>query len=234
MYKVLGVTLARGGSKGVPRKNLAMINGKPMLAYSIEEALKSKYIYRYVVSSDDDEILDTAREYGAEPIVRPSHLAQDDTPTWDAIFHAITMCEADGEDYDIIADIRCTNPLKTVEDIDGAIEKLIKTGADSVIGVAKLEDHHPYRIKRIFRDRIIDFGGPEPDGFNRQDLKPDAYIRNGSIYVSRRAAFMERIHIRGSDETRPWIMPPERSVNVDTELDLLLVSTLLKRRDAGI
>jgi CMP-N-acetylneuraminic acid synthetase len=209
-----------------------MLDGKPMLAYSVEEALKSEYIDRYVVSSDDEEIRLAAEAYGAETIKRPGHLAQDDTPTWDALRHALLQCEEEDGEYDLVADIRCTNPLKTVDDIDGAISKLIRTGADSVIGVAKLEDHHPYRIKRLFKDRIIDFGGAEPDGFNRQDLKPDAYIRNGSIYISRRAAFMEGVHIRGSDETRPWIMPPERSVNVDTELDLLLVETLLRRRDA--
>ena len=229
---MLTIIPARGGSKGLPRKNIAMLNGKPMLAYSIEEALKSQLINRYVVSTDDEEIRLAAEAYGAETIERPSHLALDDTPTWDALRHALLQCEEEDGEYDLIADIRCTNPLKTAKDIDGAIGKLIRTGADSVIGVAKLEDHHPYRIKRLFKDRILDFGGPEPDGFNRQDLKPDAYIRNGSIYISRRATFMEGVHIRGSDETRPWVMPPERSVNVDTELDLLLVETLLGRRDA--
>jgi CMP-N-acetylneuraminic acid synthetase len=231
MYKVLGVTLARGGSKGVSRKNLADINGKPMLAYSIEEALKSEYINRYVVSSDDAEILETATAYGADVIERPGFLARDDTPSWDAIRHALLQCEDEDEDtYDIIADVRCTNPLKTVEDIDGAIRKLIKTGADSVVGVS--ECTHPYLIKQLFKDRIIDFGGPEPDSYTRQDYSPKAYIRNGSIYVSRRGAFMEQIYIKASDETRPWVMPPEKSVNVNNELDMLLVSALLGRRDA--
>lgn len=231
MYKVLGVTLARGGSKGVPRKNIAMINDKPMLAYSIEEALKSDYISRYVVSSDDEEILEVAKAYGADPIRRPSHLAQDETPSWNAIHHALLQCEEQGgSEYDIIADIRCTNPLKTVEDIDGAISKLIKTGADSVVGVS--ECTHPYLIKQLFKDRIIDFGGPEPESYTRQDYSPKAYIRNGSIYITRRAAFMEHIYIKASEETRPWVMPPEKSVNVNNELDMLLVSTLLRRRDA--
>ena len=230
MYKVLGITLARGGSKGVPGKNIAMLNGKPMLAYSIEEALKSEYIHRYVVSSDDEEILEVAKAYGADVIRRPSNLAQDDTPSWDAVRHALLQCEEQDGEYDLIADIRCTNPLKTVDDIDGAISKLIKTGADSVVGVS--ECLHPYRIKQLFQDRIIDFGGPEPDGYNRQDLHPKSYVRNGSIYITRRAAFMEHIYIKASAETRPWVMPAERSVNVDTELDLLLVETLLRRRDA--
>lgn len=230
MYKVLGITLARGGSKGLPGKNIAEINGKPMIAYSIEEALKSEYISRYVVSSDDDETLAIAREYGAEAIKRPKHLALDSTPSWNAIEHTILQCEVEDDLYDIIADIRCTNPLKTVDDIDGAIAKLISTKADSVVGVS--ECLHPYRIKQLFKDRIVDFGGPEPDGYNRQDLHPRSYVRNGSIYIARRDAFMEHIYIKASDETRPWVMPPERSVNVDTELDMLLASTLLRKRDA--
>lgn len=230
MHKILGITLARGGSKGVRGKNLADINGKPMLAYSIEEALKSKYISRYVVSSDYDPILEIAEARGADIIKRPGHLALDDTPSWDAIYHALLQCEEEDGEYDFIADIRCTNPLKTVEDIDGAIEKLIKTSADSVVGVS--ECLHPYRIKQLFKDRVVDFGGPEPEGYNRQDLYPKSYVRNGSIYIARRAAFMEHIYIKASDETRPWVMPPERSVNVDTELDLLLVSALLGKRDA--
>jgi CMP-N-acetylneuraminic acid synthetase len=231
MYKILGITLARGGSKGVPGKNIAMINDKPMLAYSIEEALKSDYISRYVVSSDDEEILEVAKAYGADPIKRPSHLAQDGTPSWDALYDALLQCEEQlGDTYDIIADIRCTNPLKTINDIDGAISKLIRTRADSVVGVS--ECTHPYLIKQLFKDRIIDFGGPEPESYTRQDYSPQAYIRNGSIYISKRAAFMEHIYIKASEETRPWIMPPERSVNVNTELDLLLVEALIRRRDA--
>jgi len=224
---VLGVTLARGGSKGVPRKNIRTINGKPLLAYTIEEALKSKFINKYVVSTEDKEIANVAHRYGADVINRPEELADDDTPSIDAIKHALIVSEDMWGSFDVVADLRCTNPLKTVEDIDGAIGKLINTGADVVVGVSKLEDHHPSRIKRIFQDRLIDFAWPEDPRGQRQDLKPDAYIRNGSIYIVRASAIMEGIHFLGTDEIRPWIMPLERSVNVDTELDFKLIEVML-------
>jgi len=228
MSRVLGITAVRGGSKGVPGKNIRLINGIPMLAYTILEAKKSRNITRYVVSTDDETIAAVAKQYGAEVQMRPSRLAQDDIPMIDVLQYVTKQCEAEEEEfYEIIADLRCTNPLKTVFDIDGAIEKLQLTGADGVIGVNKLDDHHPARIKRVFQDRIIDFAWPEPVSGLRQDLKPDAFIRNGSIYVVLRDALMDGILLQGSDNLRPWYMPLERSVNVDTELDFVLVEAIL-------
>ncbi len=229
MRRVLGVTCARGGSKGVPGKNIRLLAGKPLLAHTIEEALKSKLIDRYVVSTDSAEIAEVARRYGADVVNRPAELAQDGTPTLDALLHALRVCDGDGTGgYHVVADLRATNPLKTVDDIDGAIHKLFATDSDCVVGVCKLDDHHPARIKRIINDALVDFW-PETSG-NRQDLKPDAYIRNGSIYVSWAAALMQGVHFMGSDKIRPWIMPPERSVNVDSELDILLIEAILKGR----
>lgn len=199
-----------------------------MLAYTIREALLSEHISRYVVSTDSKEIAAVAREYGAEVQMRPAKLAQDDSPMIDVLQHVVRQCEAEeGELYDIVADLRCTNPLKTVRDIDGAIAKLIKTRADGVIGVTKLDDHHPARIKRVFQDRLIDFAWPEPPAGLRQELRPDAFIRNGSIYIVLRDALMDGVLMQGSDDLRPWYMPLERSVNVDTELDFILVEALL-------
>lgn len=228
--RVLGITAARGGSKGVPGKNIRLLHGVPMLAYTIREAKKSKKITRYVVSTDDDGIASVAREYGAEVQLRPERLAQDDTPMIDVIQYVIRQCEAEeGELYDAVADLRCTNPLKVVSDIDGAIEKLELTGADGVIGVNKLDDHHPARIKRVFQDRLIDFAWPEPKASLRQELQPDAFIRNGSMYIIIREALMNGVLIQGSDNLRPYYMPLERSINVDNELDLLLVEAILGR-----
>lgn len=225
--RVLGVTLARGGSKGVPRKNIKPINDIPLIAYTIREALKSKHINEYVVSTDDSEIATVARSWGAKIILRPGHLADDDTPSIDALQHALQVAEKKWGDFQVVADLRCTNPLKDVGDIDGAIEKFIKTGADVVVGVSKLEDHHPSRIKRIFKDHLIDFAWPEDNRGQRQDLKPDAYIRNGSIYIVRASALEEGIHFLGTDEIRPWVMPLSKSVNVDTELDFKLLEAML-------
>lgn len=225
---VLGVTLARGGSKGVPHKNIRLIAGKPLIAYTVEEALKCTLITEYVVSSDDPEILAVAFEYGAQVIERPAELAQDDTPHLPALVHALDWAEDFyNTHFDAVADLRVTNPFKTALDIDMAIKKLSKTGADCIAGVSKLEDHHPSRIKMIFNDKLIDVW-PEPDEGRRQDLKPDVYIRNGSIYIVRADLLRAGRFFIGSDlDVRPWIMPPERGVNIDTELDFMLAEVML-------
>lgn len=225
---VLAVTLARRGSKSVPRKNIRPILGAPLIAYTIAEAKRSKYITRYIVSTDDEEIRRIAILYGAEaPFLRPAHLAADETPSLPALQHAVAWAEEDeGEEYDYVVELMCTNPMKTVEDIDAVIEKLIATGADSVIGVSKLDDHHPARVKKIVNDRLVEFCVPEPH-VPRQDLKPEAYIRNGSIYAMRRDVLMIHNARYGTENSRPYIMPGERSVNVDTYIDFLLAEILL-------
>ncbi|HLC14614.1 MAG TPA: acylneuraminate cytidylyltransferase family protein [Thermodesulfovibrionia bacterium] len=226
--RVLGVTLARGGSKGVPKKNIRPLAGIPMIAYSIAEAKRSRYIQRFIVSTDDPEIQKVAIEYGAEaPFLRPAHLANDKTPSLPALQHAVDWAEEDeGRDYDYIAELVCTNPMKLAEDIDGAIEKLIATGAESVIGMTRIEDHHPARVKKIVNDRIVDFCMPEPH-IPRQDIRPEAYIRNGSIYTMRRDVLMVRGARYDTEDSRPYMMPLERSVNVDTVLDFYLAEILL-------
>ena len=123
----------------------------------------------------------------------------------------------------------CTNPLKTVEDIDTCIQKLIETGADSVIAVHKLEDHHPIRIKKIIDDRIVDYCLPEVPESRRQDLKPDAYIRSGSIYALKRDELMLYNRRYGTEESRPYFLPEKRAVNVDTEIDVLVAEKLIAK-----
>ena len=228
MSKVLGITLARGGSKGVKDKNIREVGGKPLLVWTIEQALEAT-LDDYVVSTDSARIAAVARRYGAKVIMRPDELATDASPSIDALIHALDMSErAFKTEYDIVADIRNTNPLKTAEDIDGAVDKLIRTGADCVAGCTRLEDHHPSRIKMIVGDRLVPVW-PEPEGGNRQDLTPDCYIRNGSIYAVRVAALREGVFFLGG-VTRPWLMPIERSINIDTELDLMVCDVLLTAR----
>ena len=120
--------------------------------------------------------------------------------------------------------------MKTAEDIDACIQKLIDTGADSVIAVHQLEDHHPIRIKKIVDDKIVDFCLPETPEMRRQDLKPDAYFRSGSIYALKRDHLMIEGQRFGSFNSRPYILPPERAVNVDTEIDFLIAEQLLNNR----
>lgn len=227
--RILGITLARGGSKSVPKKNIRPLLGIPLIAYTIAEAKKSKFITRYIVSTDSEEIKQVAIQYGAEvPFLRPANLATDNATSSDALQHAVDWVEKDeGQQYDFVVELMCTNPMKTVDDIDAAIEKLMDTGADSVIGVNRLEDHHPARIKKIVNDRIVDFCVPETSS-RRQDLTPIAFIRNGSIYAMTRDVLVVRGKRFGTENSRPHVMPEERSINVDTPLDFLIAEILLR------
>lgn len=228
MARILAVTLARGGSKGVPRKNIRPINGVPLIAYTVAEALRSRHITRYVVSTDAEDIREVAIQYGAEaPFLRPADLAGDKVLSLPALQHAVAWCEADeGKPYDYVIELMATNPLKTVDDIDAVLDKLMDTGAESVIGMSLLEDHHPCRVKKIVDDRIVDFCVPEQH-LPRQDLRPRAYIRNGSIYAMRRDVLMQQGIRFGSPDSRPYVMPDERTVNIDTPRDFMLAELIL-------
>ena len=229
--RILGITLARGGSKSVLEKNIRPISGIPLIGYTISEALKSQFLTRYIVSTDSSKIQQLAIKYGAEcPFIRPKELSTDEVSSVSALQHAVDWIEdQEGEAYDFVVELMCTNPMKTVEDIDSSIEKLITTGADSVIAVHVLEDHHPARIKKIVNDKIEDFCIQEVPESRRQDLKPNAYIRSGSIYALKRNHLMIDSRRYGSENSRPYILPVDRAVNVDTEIDFLIAEVLIKK-----
>lgn len=232
MDKVLAVIPARGGSKGVLRKNIRPVNGKPLIAYTIEEALKSKVVSRVIVSTEDPEIADIALRLGADvPFVRPAELAKDQTLMVPVVKHALSFVEAEeGLQYDYVILLQPTAPLRLAEDIDGAFAKLASTGADSVISVCQVDDVHPIRMKKIVDDRIKAFCIEETEGTRRQDL-PAAFMRNGAIYAARRSTLMDKDSLRG-DDSRPYVMPRERSVSIDNELDMKLAAIMLSERSS--
>ena len=227
--RILGLTLARGGSKSIPRKNIKPILGIPLIAYTIAEALRSEWLTRYIVSTDDEEIQQVALQYGAEaPFLRPAEFSTDSSSSVAAMQHAVNWVESqEGIKYDYIVELMCTNPMKTVEDIDSSIEKLVKTEADSVIAMHRLEDHHPIRIKKIVNDKIVDFCLPETPESRRQDLEPEAYVRSGSIYALSRDHLMVESRRYGSVNSRPHILPQERAINIDSEIDFLLAEAMI-------
>ena len=160
----------------------------------------------------------------------PPELARDTSSSVSALQHAVAWAEEnEGVRYDYIVELMCTNPMKTAADIDGVIEKLIATGADSVIGVVQLDDHHPARIKQIVDDRLVDFCVPEVPESRRQDLKPAAYIRSGAIYALKRDVLMAQGRRYGTAESRPYIMTADQSVNIDSEIDFMIAEVLLTR-----
>ncbi|MAJ90240.1 MAG: cytidylyltransferase [Flavobacteriales bacterium] len=231
--KVLGVTLARGGSKSVPLKNNRLISGKPLIFYTIREALKCKLIDDYIVSTDSKVISKISKKFGAViPFVRPKNISKDTSTSVESLQHAVkSMEKIKGYQYDYVVEIMCTNPLKVALDIDSCIAKLKKTKADSVIAVHKLEEHHPSRIKKIVNDKIMDFCVKEKIESRRQDLKPFAYIRSGSIYALKRNHLMTDNKRYGSSNSRPYILPPERAINIDTEADVYLAEKLLSSKN---
>jgi CMP-N-acetylneuraminic acid synthetase len=224
---VLGVIPARGGSKSVPRKNIRLLGHKPLIEYTLCAAKKCSLLSRYVVSTEDVEIAQIVKDLGVEVIERPKELARDDTPTLPVIQHAVRVIEEEiSSNVDYIVILQATSPFRNSEDIRGAIKKLISTKADSVVSVCKLEKFHPWKIKRIVNARLIAYTEEEIEGTRRQDL-PLAYIRNGGIYAVQRDIIMEKNSIFGTD-CRPYIMPPERSVDINNEMDLIFAEALLQ------
>ena len=219
---VLGITLARGGSKRVPRKNIININGKPLIQYTIDEAKKSKYIDHYIVSTDDEEIENFCLSHGTTVYHRER--AEDTQTSADAILEVLEGIKDVSGTPDYIVEIMCTNPLKTFEDIDGVIERIDETKSDTVCSVVRVWDYHPSRVKFIEGNKMKDVY-PEVLESRRQDLTPPAYIRNGSIY----AMTWEQINVKGSrydKDTVPYIMPEERTINIDEPIDLELARLL--------
>ena len=229
--RVLGIVTARGGSRGIPRKNIAPLLGKPLLAYTADAALCAKRLTRVVLSTEDDEIADIGRRCGLEvPFLRPVELAADDTPTIPVLQDVVRRLEKAGERYEFVMTLQPTNPLRLAEDIDGCIKLLEKSGADSVISFVDVGEKHPARMKFISPDgRVTDPPFAEAfEGQRRQEL-PKLYLREGSIYLTRRAVLMEQNSLKGND-CRAWIIPPERYCNVDTPFDLFLAEQMLKYR----
>lgn len=227
--RVLGIVTARGGSKGIPRKNIAPILGKPLLAYTAEAALGARRLTRTILSTDDWEIAEVGAVWGLEvPFMRPAELAGDRTPTIPVLQHAVRYLAEAGEVYDAVLTLQPTNPLRRPADIDGAIDLLEASGADSVISFVDTGEKHPARMKFIKADgRVVDPPFSELfEGQRRQDL-PKLFLREGSIYLTRTSVIMEQNSLKGRD-CRAWIMPEDRACNIDNSFDLFLVEQILR------
>lgn len=216
--KVVGIIPARGGSKGVKNKNIKLLSGKPLIAYTIEAALKSN-LDKVIVTTDSEEIAEVAIKFGAEvPFIRPSELATDKAKALPVIQHALAFLSELGQDFDAVMMLQPTTPFRRVEDINEAINTLHSTGADSVISVVNVQGHHPARMKYLGEDnRLVD-----PDFCEKYENQPRQeleamFIRNGAIYLTR-TEVLNAGSFKG-DHCQAWLMPNELSVNIDTELD---------------
>ncbi|MGC8667503.1 MAG: cytidylyltransferase domain-containing protein [Chthonomonadales bacterium] len=227
--RVLGVITARGGSKGVPRKNLHSLGGKPLLAYTCVAALQSKRLSRVILTTEDDEIARTGRQWGVEvPFLRPMELALDTTPTLPVLQHAVTWLEERGDRYDAVCLLQPTNPLRPPEWIDKCIELLEERRADCVITVLPVPpEYNPHWVYFEHDGCLYLATGEKTPVPRRQDL-PAAFHREGSVYVMRRDVLMEQNSLFG-DCVVGYAVDPSVSVNIDGLEDFERAEELLAK-----
>lgn len=229
MVSTLAVITARGGSKGIPRKNIKDLAGKPLIAYTVEAANASTLLTRCIVSTDDEEIAATARQYGADvPFMRPAELAQDHSTSMEVVQHALNTLRAQGEKYEYLMILQPTSPLRTAADIDACIHIATETGADSVMSMYELEDFSLKKLKRINEEgRILPYLEAEgAESTRRQDANA-VYKRNCAIYLTKTAC-IEHGDLFGAD-SRAYVMPLERSVDINSPVDFELAEFFLQR-----
>jgi len=222
--KVLALITARGGSKGLPGKNIRPLQGRPLIGWSIEAAKSSRHVTRVVVSSEDAEILEVARTQGADtPFVRPAELAGDQTPSMDVVLHALDQLP----EFEWLVLLQPPSPLRLAEDIDGSIERCLVTGAPACVSVCEAASNPWWMFSLDEQGGMHAFLPPEQRPVRRQDLAA-LYDLNGAIYVAR-TAWLRRTRSFLTDETVAYVMPPERSVDIDTLFDFRLAECLLNQ-----
>ena len=218
--KVLALIPARGGSKGLPRKNVRMVGGRPLIAWTIDAARASRYIDRLILSSDDEEIMRAAQEYGCEvPFRRSPELATDECGTMDVVTDALQRCPG----YDWIVLLQPTSPLRTTDDIDGAIRQCATQQASACVSVCQAEQS-PYWMYSIQDGRLKPLLSASAVT-RRQDLPP-LYVLNGAVYVARVPWLVQNPGFLAA-ETVAYPMPATRSLDIDTEQDIRIFELLI-------
>lgn len=231
---ILAVITARGGSVSLPRKNVLPFCGKPLIAYSIDAATAARDagapIDRVVVSTDDAEIADVSRRYGADvPFMRPAKLARSDTPSLPVVQHAVAFCEQErASRYDWILLLQPTSPLRTARDISDALAIAEQPATTSVISVTSAAASHPAKLKLVDNGMLKPYLGTNLQQPARQEFGFEVYKTNGAIYLVRRDVLIEQDSFYGACP-RPLMMPPERSIDIDTLLDFELSEFLYRR-----
>jgi CMP-N-acetylneuraminic acid synthetase len=233
MYKgkrILALIPARGGSKGLPGKNSRKLAGKPLIAWSIEQALASKRIDKLMVSTDDRKIAAVARRHGAEvPFLRPAKFARDNSPVSEAILHAVHTLETMGEHYDIVLLVECTSPVRYPNDLDDAIARLVDNpAAHSVVGAVELTHEHPMWTFRLAKGYLTSFitGGHSPKNCRRQSLEttylPYAHYLTWCKNYERAKTFYQ-------PRTLPHFLKREQMIEIDDEVDFFMAESVMKK-----
>ncbi|GAA0773243.1 acylneuraminate cytidylyltransferase family protein [Clostridium subterminale] len=225
--EILAIIPARGGSKGVPRKNVRELNGKPLIGYTIEAAKKSNRVSRVVVTTEDIEIATVSREYKAEvPYLRPDELSQDNSPTMECVLHMLNYLEkTEGYVSDYVLLLQCTSPLRNHSHIDEAIDKLLNSDYDSIVSVCEAEVN-PYWANIFEGDKLKYFIEEGRKITRRQEL-PNVYRMNGAIYLIKTEVLKKQKTFE-PEEVMGYIMDSYSSVDIDTEMDFKIAEAIIK------
>jgi N-acylneuraminate cytidylyltransferase/CMP-N,N'-diacetyllegionaminic acid synthase len=228
--KILCLITARGGSKGLPGKNIRNLCGKPLIAWTIDTALASKLFDDVVVSTDSEGIAAVARKYGAEvPFLRPPELASDTATSMDAIIHALDNLAAQGREYDVLVLLEPTSPLRDVGDINTAVARLLASDASAIVGVCCAESNHPSFMYRLDANGCLQpYLDRQPSSVRRQDIEP-LYFLEGSIYASRIDVLRERRTFYHSD-TLAYEVPKWKAIEIDDIEDFMMVEAIVRHR----
>lgn len=232
-YKILCTICARGGSKGIPGKNKKIILGEPLIAYTIKVAKECNYIDDYVISTDDEDIIKIANTYNIPaPFKRPNYLCKSNVSRIDAIIHAVKWVEKNWEkNYDIVVDLSVTSPLRIVKDIKGAIELLINKKADNVFSVSPANRSPYYNMIEDINGKIRKVKELNEKITKRQDA-PIVYDMNDSINVWWKDILFEN-RSNFNNNTKIYVMPRDRGIDIDDYFDLEIASLILKFRNKG-
>ena len=225
--KILALIPARSGSKGLPDKNIRPFLGKPLIAWTVGQAKRSRYIDRIIVSTDSEKITNISKRYGAQiPFLRPNKLAGHKTKMIDVILHALGRLNGNDEIYDLLMLLQPTSPLRTAEDIDGAIKLLFRKEASAVVSVCEAE-HHPLWSNMLPRDGCMkNFMKLDVINKNRQELSR-VYRLNGAIYLAY-CDYIRKVKSFFGARTFAYIMPGQKSVDIDSKIDFNLAEILMK------
>jgi N-acylneuraminate cytidylyltransferase len=222
--KFLGIIPARSGSKGLPNKNIKLLKGKPLLAWTIEEALSSKYLEQVIVSTDSSEIAQIAINYGAlVPFLRPKNLATDESPTVDTVLDLIKKLP----NYDYVVLLQPTSPLRTVEDIDSAIDIMTTAKAKALVSVCE-SDESPYWMYKMNANNILSPLVEATESISRRQDLPKSYTVNGAIYVAHTDYLLKNKSFFGA-ETLGYVMEKEKSFDIDSADDFKEVEMIIER-----
>ena len=234
--KVLAVIPARGGSKGVPKKNIKNLNGKPMLYYMLDAARKSKLLDKIIVSTESEEIAQVAKDLGAEvPFLRPKEMANDTISVTVAAKHAMEFFDRQGEHFDAVISLQVTNPLTLPEDIDACVQKMLDTDCDSVLSMKVIEDAHPWRIYDLKGDKVLPFNSETNENFPQRQDRPVCYKFSGAFFMRKRILLEQwnSVDFALGDDRRGVLIPYERSVDINVPLDFAVAEALLKEIEAN-